>query len=204
MAAYVGVLVSNPWLQHQFTQFGFLQFIAMRRGSDEAGGPAGEDPEQPWVDGRFSEPSWRHSRTGGGVDRPHLGPSLHHEKVAFLHDSNHNPDVDVDFELFWRVYLKHQALVTEKRGIGAKNASAFLKSPTSTLFHTISESEKASYVAHINNYLAKDEFLKKYLPLDSATNDLFEIVKDGVLICNLINVGVPRTIDEQACHASTF
>lgn len=63
-----------------------------------------------------------------------------------------------------------------------KNASAFMKSPTSTLLHTISESEKASYVAHINNYLSEDKFLKSYIPIDPATNDLFEIAKDGVLI----------------------
>jgi plastin-1 len=50
------------------------------------------------------------------------------------------------------------------------------------LLHTISESEKASYVAHINNYLGQDEFLKRYLPIDPSTNDLFEIVKDGVLL----------------------
>lgn len=129
-----------------------------------------------------------------------------------------------------QVYLKLQALATERRGSGAKNASAFLKSPTSTLLHTISESEKASYVAHINNYLAEDEFLKKYLPIDPATNDLFEFAKDGVLIwwsyfmlsstaficwallqivnnrevsleCSkLINVAVPGTIDERAIN----
>lgn len=81
-----------------------------------------------------------------------------------------------------QVYLKLLALATERRGSGAKNASAFLKSPTSTLLHTISESEKASYVAHINNYLAEDTFLKKYLPLEPSANDLFEIAKDGVLI----------------------
>lgn len=83
----------------------------------------------------------------------------------------------------WQVYLKFQAHISARMGSsGAKTSSAFLKSPTSTLLHTISESEKASYVAHINNYLAEDEFLKKYLPLDPSTNDLFEIAKDGVLI----------------------
>lgn len=83
----------------------------------------------------------------------------------------------------WQVYLKFQTHISARMGSsGAKTSSAFLKSPTSTLLHTISESEKASYVAHINNYLAEDEFLKKYLPLDPSTNDLFEIAKDGVLI----------------------
>lgn len=75
-----------------------------------------------------------------------------------------------------------QAHATSRMGKGAKNSSAFLKSPTSTLLHTISESEKASYVGHINNYLGEDNFLKKFLPIDPSTNDLFEVAKDGVLI----------------------
>ncbi|KAI9108659.1 hypothetical protein K1719_020306 [Acacia pycnantha] len=43
-------------------------------------------------------------------------------------------------------------------------------------------------------------FLKKYLPIDPSTNDLFEIAKDGVLLCKLINVAVPGTIDEHAIN----
>lgn len=75
-----------------------------------------------------------------------------------------------------------QAHVSSVMGSGAKNSSAFLKASTTTLLHTISESEKASYVSHINNYLAGDEFLNSYLPIDPSSNDLFEIVKDGVLL----------------------
>lgn len=85
-------------------------------------------------------------------------------------------------EIMVQVYLKLQAHANARTGSNAKNSSAFLKAATTTLLHTISESEKASYVAHINNYLAGDEFLKKYLPIDSSSNDLFEIVKDGVLL----------------------
>lgn len=65
---------------------------------------------------------------------------------------------------------------------GPKNSLSFLKATTTTLLHTISESEKASYVAHINSYLGDDPFLKQYLPLDPATNDLFDLAKDGVLL----------------------
>lgn len=78
--------------------------------------------------------------------------------------------------------MKLQAHAHARTGSNAKNSSAFLKAATTTLLHTISESEKASYVAHINNYLAEDEFLKKYLPIDPSSNDLFEIAKDGVLL----------------------
>ncbi|EPS58273.1 hypothetical protein M569_16542, partial [Genlisea aurea] len=107
-------------------------------------------------------------------------------------------DSEVDFELFLRVHLRLQGQSSEE------NASAFLKSPTSTLIHTISESEKSSYVSHINNYLAGDEFLSKYLPIDPSTDDLFEIAKDGILICKLINVAVPGTIDERALNTKTL
>lgn len=78
--------------------------------------------------------------------------------------------------------MKLQAQATARRGSGAKDSFSFLKAATTTLLHTISESEKASYVAHINHYLKEDDFLKKYLPVDQSTNDLFEIAKDGVLL----------------------
>lgn len=88
----------------------------------------------------------------------------------------------ISFLNLFQVYLKLQSHATARMGSNAKNPSAFLKSPTSTLLHTISGSEKTAYVAHINNYLAEDEFLKGYLPIDPSTNDLFEVAKDGVLI----------------------
>ena len=84
--------------------------------------------------------------------------------------------------LIWQVYLKLNAQASARIGSTAKNSSAFLKAATTTLLHTISESEKASYVAHINNYLAGDKFLERYLPIEASTNDLFEIAKDGVLL----------------------
>lgn len=81
----------------------------------------------------------------------------------------------------WQAYLNLQGRAMEKLG-SLKNSSSFLKATTTTLLHTISESEKASYVAHINSYLGDDPFLKQYLPLDPATNDLFDLAKDGVLL----------------------
>lgn len=85
-----------------------------------------------------------------------------------------------------QVYLKLHTHASSKMGSPAKNSSAFLKAATTTLLHTISESEKASYVSHINNYLGEDKFLKQYLPIDPSTNDLFEIVKDGVLLWSIL------------------
>lgn len=184
MAGYVGVFVSDPWLQSQFTQVELRRlkshFNAMKR---ENGGLTLAD--LPSNMARIK----------------HVGENLtEQERESFLRDSYKNLEEDVDFELFLQVYLKIQAHAAARMGNTAKSASAFVKSATSTLLHTISESEKASYVAHINSYLADDEFLKKYLPIDPLTNDLFEVSKDGVLVCKLINVAVPGTIDERAIN----
>lgn len=83
--------------------------------------------------------------------------------------------------LHWQTYLNFHARATSSMG-NSKNSSSFLKATTTTLLHTISESEKASYVAHINSYLRDDPFLKQFLPLDPGTNDLFSLAKDGVLL----------------------
>ncbi|KAJ6423764.1 hypothetical protein OIU84_024690 [Salix udensis] len=106
---------------------------------------------------------------------------------------------EIDFEAFLKAYLNLQGLASAKSG-ASKQSSSFLKATTTTLLHTISESEKASYVAHINSYLGDDPFLKQFLPIDQATNDLFNLAKDGVLLCKLINVAVPGTIDERAIN----
>ncbi|KAJ0972442.1 hypothetical protein J5N97_020401 [Dioscorea zingiberensis] len=179
MAGFVGVLVSDPWLQNQFTQVELqslkAQFLSMR---DHGGGL------------RLGDLAAKMSKLkiiGDGISEE--------ERDSFVKQSYANLDSDVDFEFFLRVYLKMQVQA------GAKNSSsAFLKAATTTLLHTISESEKASYVSHINNYLGDDSFLKRYLPIDPLTNDLFEISKHGVLLCKLINVAVPGTIDERTIN----
>lgn len=85
----------------------------------------------------------------------------------------------------WQAHLNLQARAVKKSGRtggGYKRVTSFLKATTTTVHHSINENEKASYVAHVNSYLAEDSFLKKYLPLDPATNALFDLAKDGVLL----------------------
>ena len=101
----------------------------------------------------------------------------------------------VDFEGFLRIYLNLQTQVDTKLS-GSKKKYAFLKTSTTTLLHTIGEYEKVEFFAHINIYLRDDLVVKIYLPIDPMTNDLFDIVKYGILLCKLINVVVPRTIDD--------
>ncbi|XP_020110918.1 fimbrin-4-like [Ananas comosus] len=183
MSGFVGVLVSDPWLQSQFTQVELRglksKFLSIKR---ETGHVMVKDlpPLMAKLNG--------------------LKDVLTEEEIgAILGETYSGNTQEIEFETFLREFLNLQGRANSKLG-GTKNSSSFLKATTTTLLHTINESEKASYVAHINSYLGNDPFLKKYLPLDPATNDLFNLVRDGVLLCKLINVAVPGTIDERAIN----
>ncbi|KAK6934527.1 Calponin homology domain [Dillenia turbinata] len=184
MSGFVGVLVSDQWLQSQFTQ------VELRS-----------------LKSKFTAVK---NQNGGKVTVGDLPPLLKKLKAMsdifteeeireILGETHSDLSNEVDFETFLKAYLNLQARAVAKLG-NSKQASSFLKAATTTLLHTISESEKASYVAHINSYLRDDPFLKNYLPLDPASDDLFNLAKDGVLLCKLINVAVPGTIDERAIN----
>ncbi|AET01347.1 putative calponin domain-containing protein [Medicago truncatula] len=184
MSGHWGILVSDPCLQNQFTQVELrslkTHFMSMRRESGKL------------VIADLASKMSRLKVVGENLSEK--------ERASYVQDLYQNTDEEVDFELFLKVYLKLQTFANSRTGSSPKNSSAFLKAATTTLLHTISESEKSSYVTHINHYLSQDEFLKKYLPIDPSTNELFEIAKDGVLLCKLINVAVPGTIDERAIN----
>ncbi|KAL5062986.1 hypothetical protein RYX36_024723 [Vicia faba] len=184
MSGHWGILVSDPSLQNQFTQVELrslkTHFMSMRRESGKL------------VIADLASKMSRLKVVGENLSEE--------ERGSYVKDLYQNTDEEVDFELFLKVYLKLQTFANSRTGSSPKNSSAFLKAATTTLLHTISESEKSSYVTHINHYLSQDEFLKKYLPIDPSSNELFEVAKDGVLLCKLINVAVPGTIDERAIN----
>ncbi|KAF2284841.1 hypothetical protein GH714_031063 [Hevea brasiliensis] len=185
MSGFVGVLVSDPWLQSQFTQVELRtlksNYVSIRT---QAGRTTVGDLPPVFVKLKaFSE-------------------IFNEDEIkTILGESYSNAGEELDFETFLRAYLNVQARVPAKSGgRKLKSSSSFLKASTTTFHHNINESEKASYVSHINGYLGEDPFLSKYLPIDAATNALFDLVKDGVLLCKLINVAVPGTIDERAIN----
>ncbi|WVY90769.1 hypothetical protein V8G54_036283 [Vigna mungo] len=183
MSSFVGVLVSDQELQSQFTQ------VELRT-----------------LKSKYVSERNQLGRVTVG-DLPAIFKKLKIFSELFTEDeikgvlarSYENMDEDIDFESFLRAHLNLQAQATAKDG-GSKSSSSFLKTATTTFHHAINESEKASYVAHINNCLAEDKFLGQFLPIDPSTDALFDLAKDGVLLCKLINVAVPGTIDERAIN----
>ncbi|KAL7590832.1 hypothetical protein Lser_V15G35594 [Lactuca serriola] len=183
MSKFEGVLVSDHWLQSQFTQVQLRtlksKFVSFKNQNAEL--TAADLPLLLAKLKPFSE--------------------LFKEKEIgdLLSESGFDMSNGIDFEVFLRGYLNLHSHAAAKLGI-SNNSSSFLKATTTTLLHTIDESEKESYVAHINSYLRDDPFMKQFLPIDPATNALFELARDGVLLCKLINVAVPNTIDERAIN----
>ncbi|KAG8386062.1 hypothetical protein BUALT_Bualt03G0109900 [Buddleja alternifolia] len=183
MSSFVGVIVSDQWLQSQFTQVELRglksKFISMKNqnGKITVGDLAPLMAKLKSFSDKLNEEEIRRG-------------------LGELHSDMDN---EIDFEGFLRSYLDLQSRANAKLG-SSKNSSSFLKATTTTLLHTINETEKASYVAHINSYLRDDPFLQQFLPIDPYTNALFDLAKDGVLLCKLINVAVPGTIDERAIN----
>ncbi|KAL0362885.1 UNVERIFIED_CONTAM: Fimbrin-5 [Sesamum calycinum] len=179
MSSFVGVLVSDQWLQSQFTQVELRtlksKFISTKNQNGKV--TVGDLPSLLAKLKRFS----------GIFDEEEIRQGLG--------ESHSDMNDEVDFE---GSYLDLQSRANAK--LGDPKHSSFLKATTTTLLHTISEPEKAAYVAHINSYLRDDPFLKQFLPIDPATNALFDLAKDGVLLCKLINVAVPGTIDDRAIN----
>lgn len=183
MSNFVGVFVSDPWLQSQFTQVELRglksKFLSGRNQSGRV--TLGDLP--PVV-----------------AKLKSLSDLLSEDEIkSILSESSHDMNDEIEFESFLRVFLNLQARATEKLGDSKVNSS-FLKTATTTHRHTISESEKVSYVSHINSFLGEDRFLKEFLPINPSSDALFDLVKDGVLLCKLINVAVPGTIDERAIN----
>ncbi|CAN1193392.1 FIM1 [Linum perenne] len=183
MSSYLGVQVSDPALQNQFTQ------VELRG-----------------LKSKYTSVKNEKGKVTVG-DLPPLLVTLkafastckEDELSALLAQTLPDTTAEIEFEAFLRVYLTMQIQAHAKAG-SSKGNSSFLKASVTTLLHTVSQSERALYVAHINSYLEDDKFLKQFLPLDPATNDLFDLAKDGVLLCKLINVAVPGTIDERAIN----
>jgi len=67
-------------------------------------------------------------------------------------------------------------------------------------FQTFSEEERTAYVKVINSSLADDPVCKKYLPIDPDSNEVFDRIKNGVLLCKLINKAQEGTIDERVIN----
>uniref|UniRef100_A0A9J2PRF8 Calponin-homology (CH) domain-containing protein n=1 Tax=Ascaris lumbricoides TaxID=6252 RepID=A0A9J2PRF8_ASCLU len=68
------------------------------------------------------------------------------------------------------------------------------------IVHTIRVEEEVAFSNWINSNLLDDRDLKRLLPVKTDGGDLYVKVQDGLILCKLINLAVPETIDERAIN----
>ncbi|XP_045464700.1 plastin-2 [Harmonia axyridis] len=66
--------------------------------------------------------------------------------------------------------------------------------------HSVRVEEQFAFSDWINSNLRNDADLKNLLPIDPEGTNLYEKIKDGILLCKVINHSCPDTIDERAIN----
>ncbi|XP_018412211.1 PREDICTED: plastin-3 isoform X2 [Nanorana parkeri] len=88
--------------------------------------------------------------------------------------------------------------INRKEGICAIGGTSELSSEGTQ--HSYSEEEKYAFVNWINKALENDPDCKHVLPMNPNAKDLFRVLGDGIVLCKMINLSVPDTIDERAIN----
>ena len=66
--------------------------------------------------------------------------------------------------------------------------------------HSVRLEEQLAFSDWINSNLLRDQDLKHLLPIDPEGKQLYDKIKDGTLLCKIINHSCPDTIDERAIN----
>ena len=75
----------------------------------------------------------------------------------------------------------------------------FLLFPLGTT-HSVRSEEQMAFSDWINTNLGHDEDLQHLLPLDHEGKNLYDAVKDGILLSKIVNHSCPDTVDERVIN----
>ncbi|KAK7158741.1 hypothetical protein R3I94_005166 [Phoxinus phoxinus] len=118
-----------------------------------------------------------------------------------------NKDEKISFEEFVVIYQElrgKEVRETFRKSIsrrdGIRSFGGTSKISSEGTQHSYSDEEKVAFVNWVNKALAKDPDCKHLIPMDPETDSLFKSVKDGILLCKMINLSQPETIDERVLN----
>ncbi|KAJ0062987.1 hypothetical protein NL108_010266, partial [Boleophthalmus pectinirostris] len=118
-----------------------------------------------------------------------------------------NKDEKISFEEFVSIYqeLKSKQISetfrkTISRRDGIRSFGGLSGNSCEGTQHSYSEEEKVAFVNWINKALAKDPDCEHLLPMNPDNESLFASVRDGILLCKMINFSQPDTIDERVIN----
>nr|XP_035952230.1 plastin-1 isoform X1 [Halichoerus grypus] len=88
--------------------------------------------------------------------------------------------------------------INRREGITAIGGTSSISSEGTQ--HSYAEEEKVAFVNWINKALEDDPDCKHLLPMNPNDGSLFKSLADGILLCKMINLSEPDTIDERAIN----
>ncbi|KAH7921167.1 fimbrin [Leucogyrophana mollusca] len=96
-------------------------------------------------------------------------------------------------------------LRTQSKGAGlsTKAGKVTVQGSNANVSHTINEDERTEFTNHINGVLENDPDIGSRFPIPTATMQLFDECRDGLILCKLINDSVPDTIDTRVLNKPT-
>uniref|UniRef100_A0A8C1UDH2 Plastin 1 (I isoform) n=1 Tax=Cyprinus carpio TaxID=7962 RepID=A0A8C1UDH2_CYPCA len=113
-----------------------------------------------------------------------------------------NKDEKISFEEFVmrskEVRETFRKCISRRDGIRSFGGTSKISSEGTQ--HSYSDEEKVAFVNWINKALADDPDCKHLIPMDPETDSLFKSVKDGILLCKMINLSQSDTIDERVIN----
>ncbi|XP_040205052.1 plastin-1 [Rana temporaria] len=121
--------------------------------------------------------------------------------------ADRNKDGKIDFEEFVglaqelkskEVSRTFRRSITRKQGITALGGTSSISSQGTQ--HSYSDEEKVAFVNWLNKVLKDDPDCQHLLPMNPSNNSLFTSLRDGILLCKMINLSQPDTIDERAIN----
>ncbi|KAK5857674.1 hypothetical protein PBY51_010901 [Eleginops maclovinus] len=129
------------------------------------------------------------------------------EVIEIFLSGDTNKDGKISFEEFVSIFQELKSkkfsetfrkIITRKDGIRSFGGTS-RKSSEGTQ-HSYSDGEKVAFVNWINKALAKDPDCQHLLPMNPDDESLFASVRDGILLCKMINLSQPDTIDERVIN----
>ncbi|XP_076828784.1 plastin-1 isoform X2 [Brachyhypopomus gauderio] len=118
-----------------------------------------------------------------------------------------NKDEKISFEEFVAIYqdLRSKEVretfrktISRRDGIRSFGGTSGISSEGTQ--HSYADEEKVAFVNWINKALANDPDCKHLIPMDPSNDSLFKSVKDGILLCKMINLSQNDTIDERVIN----
>jgi len=133
-----------------------------------------------------------------------LGLNLAEDKVlSMLKAADLNGNGSISFDEFVKAVerCKTNTSLHSFAEVITKQKATVMQVKRDNVVHSFDEEECAAFIDFINTKLSASPELAYLLPITELP-DLFTSVADGVLLCKLINIAVPDTIDERVINVA--